>query len=98
MTSSGDTSCLDLVQAVKSGYKVQTLVKDLLRYFTVETITEGKGYSIVDCVYDASIALDEIREEFKKEFVRSKKVVITPLIKNFVNVNAAHRYCQSNRP
>ena len=79
MTSSSGTDCLDLVQAVKSGHNVQTLVEDLLRYFTVETITDGEGYSTVDCVYDASKALDEIREEFKKEFVRSKKVVIHPL-------------------
>jgi hypothetical protein len=54
MTSSGGTDCLDLVQAVNSGHKVHALVEDLLRYFTVETIVEGQGYSTVDCACDAS--------------------------------------------
>lgn len=76
MTSSSSTDYSDLVQTAKSGHKVRSLVEDFPRYFRVENITEGEGYSKVDCLYDESSVLEEIREEFKKEFVRSKKVII----------------------
>ena len=86
MTSSSSANCLDLVQAVKSGDNVQSLVGNLLRYFLVDAIAEGENCSTVDCIYDTSRALDDIREEFKKEFVRSKKVFINPPMTTFVNV------------
>ncbi|KAH6661594.1 hypothetical protein B0J14DRAFT_602846 [Halenospora varia] len=82
MTSSAHTDCLDLVQATKSGSKVQYLIKDLLKYFNVKAIAEKEGCSRVECTYDVSMILDSIREEFKKELVQSKK--ITDIIKAIV--------------
>jgi len=74
MASSGGTDCPDLVQATKAGDKVQRLVQDLSRYFHVEDIVPAKGYSKVQCVQDDSQVLAEVREEFKKELGRSKKI------------------------
>jgi len=85
MASSSGTDYSDLVQAAKSGHKVQQLIADLSRYFSIEAIANKEGYSKVDCAYDESKVLGEVREEFKKEFVQSKKVVINPLVKTWVN-------------
>lgn len=63
------------MQSAKSGHKVQQLVADLPRYFSVETVANRASYSKVDCIYDESKILEEIREEYKKEFVRSKRVI-----------------------
>lgn len=78
MTSSGSPDYSDLVQATKAGDKVQRLVQDLPLYFRVEDIAVAKGYSKVQCVQDESQLLAEVREEFKKELGRSKKVLINP--------------------
>jgi hypothetical protein len=84
MTASADY--LDLVQATKSGSEVQHLIKDLLRYFNVEAIAEKDGCSRVECAYDESEILDSIREEFKKEFGRTKKVTVNQLIMGSANL------------
>jgi len=75
MTSSGDTDYSDLVQTTQSGPKVQYTIENLMNYFDVEAIAAKEGYSKVECSYDVSKALDEVRDEFKKEFIRSKKIV-----------------------
>jgi len=75
MTSSGDVDCSDLVQATKSGHRVQHLINDLPRYFDVEAIAPGPCYSKVECVDDVSKVLDKIKDEFKKELlVKTKKI------------------------
>jgi hypothetical protein len=78
MASSSGTDCSDLVQAAKAGDKVQRLVRDLPRYFRVEDIVLATGYSKVQCVQDELQVLAEVREEFKKELSRSKKVLNKP--------------------
>ncbi|KAH6664049.1 hypothetical protein B0J14DRAFT_608330 [Halenospora varia] len=78
MTSSAHTDCLDLVQATKSGSKVQYLIKDLLKYFNVKAIAEKEGCSRVECSYDVLMILDSIREEFKKELITDIIKAIVP--------------------
>jgi hypothetical protein len=82
MASSNSTDCPDLVQAAKAGDKVQRLVQDLPGYFRVEDIVVATGYSKVQCVHDESQVLAKVREEFKKELGRSKKVLIKPIDKD----------------
>jgi hypothetical protein len=79
MASSSGTDCPDLVQAAKAGDKVQRLVGDLSRYFRVEDIIVATGYSKVQCVENESQVVAEVREEFKQELSRSKKVLINSI-------------------
>ena len=81
MSSSGSTDCSDLIQAARSGREVQRLVDDLTRHFRAEDVVEKDGYSKVDC--DPKL-LDDIREEFKREFVRSKQVILCPSAKHCI--------------
>ncbi|KAL5346627.1 hypothetical protein ACLOAV_008334 [Pseudogymnoascus australis] len=63
----------DLVQATKSGRKVQELIQDLRGFFEVDAIGEKDGYSKVECHGDESKVLDELREQLKIELLTSKK-------------------------
>ena len=82
MASSSGTDYSDLVQAAKSGHGVRKLITDLPHYFSIEAIANKEGYSKVDCADDVSKALLDVREEFKKEFVQSKKVITNLLGKD----------------
>jgi len=72
MTSHDGTDCTDLLQATKAGDKVKQLIQGLRHSFRVEDITPKEGYSDGD---GKSRIPEDIREEFKKEFVRSKKLL-----------------------
>lgn len=74
MTPSSEDDCLDILQTAPYGDKVQLLAEILTRYFRLETIPDKRAYSKVECMEDESKVLDEVREEFKKEFVRSQKI------------------------
>jgi hypothetical protein len=71
MSSDVDADYSDLVQAAKSGPKLQDLIGSLVAHFSIGSIPEKDHWSQVKC---ESKVLDEIKEEFTKEFVRSKKV------------------------
>ena len=79
MTSSGDTSYSDLVQTTQAGDKVRDTIKSLIPYFSIESIPVAPQVSKVQCSPSERNVLDAVREAFKKEFERSKKVVINPL-------------------
>lgn len=74
MSSSDDTGYSDLVQSVASSHNVQTLIEDLLSYFNIDSIPTTGGWSKVSCSSDESQPLDKVKDEFKREFYRSKKV------------------------
>ncbi|OBT82440.1 hypothetical protein VE02_08925 [Pseudogymnoascus sp. 03VT05] len=73
--ASSSSNYSDLVQATKSGRKVQELIQDLRGFFEVDAIGEKDGYSKVECHNDELKVLDELREQFKIELLTSKKVV-----------------------
>lgn len=73
MSSNGDTDCSDLVQTTRPSHKVQDLTDSLINYFSTKSILEEEGWSRVEC---SSTVLDKVKEAFKKDFLRSKKVVI----------------------
>jgi hypothetical protein len=68
MTSSSGPSYSDLVRTTQPGQKVQEAVANLAQYFDIEKIAETEGYIKIECVYDASQALNVVRTEFKEEF------------------------------
>jgi len=80
MTSSSDTDFSDLIQVVRSSRKVRHLVEDLTSYYNIESIEEEDGYSKVECSDNESEVLKKVREEFKKDWNRDKKVVVTSFI------------------
>jgi hypothetical protein len=85
MTSSSSTDCSDLVQVAKSSHKVQCLAEDLTRYFNPKDIVAATHFAKVECAYDETKVLDEVKEEFKREFRKSKKVTMNLLTKTYTN-------------
>lgn len=81
MSSSGSTDSSDLVQIAKSSTNMQRLAEDLTRYFNPKDIVAANHFAKVECVYSETKVLDEVKEEFKTEFRRSKEVTINLLIK-----------------
>jgi len=70
------------MQITQSSDNVQELAGDLIRYFNIDSIVEKEGYSKVECEYDETEALKQVREEFKQYLNRNKKVIIISLHKN----------------
>lgn len=68
MTSSSGASYSDHVRTTHPGHKVQEAVASLAQYFDIQEIPEAGGCRKIECVYDASQALDVVREEFREEF------------------------------
>jgi len=69
------------VQVARSSDKVQRLVGDVARYFNVKSIVEKAGYSKVECEYDESTVLKDVREEFKRDLNREKIIdLVEPII------------------
>ena len=85
MTSSGDTSYLDLVQTTQAGEKVRDTIKSLIPYFSIGSIPAAQGVSKVKCSPSERNILHAVREAFMEEFVRSKKVVVNPLRKTYAD-------------
>jgi len=81
MDSSSDSDFSDLVQAVQSDEELQKVVGTLASYFSIDSIPDIDGYSVVNCSYDVSPALEKVREEFKNEYV-AKKVISSTLIED----------------
>jgi len=75
MTSSADNDYLDLWQAVRFGNSIESLIRDLALETSTEAIPDGERWSKVDCAFE----LDKVREEYRKEFVRSSKVGVNSL-------------------
>jgi hypothetical protein len=71
-----------IIQIIQTGHEVQRHIESLIPYINIESIPAGDGWSKVECVYDGSKILDEIREEFKKKFTRSPEVVVKDLFRN----------------
>ena len=78
MASSVDTDFSGLVQTAQPARRVQILVESLVAYVDTESIPAVDGYSKVECMHDETEVLDKIREEFKREPARSKKVCQCP--------------------
>jgi hypothetical protein len=74
MASNDTTDYSDLAQVAEPARKVQDLIESLAAYFDIMSIPEKEGYTNVECIYDESTVLNEVRDEFKKEPARSKKV------------------------
>lgn len=85
MTSSSSTDCSDLVQIAKSSYKIQRLTEDLTRYFNPKDIITADYFVKVEYIDNETKVLDKVKEEFKAEFRKSKKVIIHLLIKTYTN-------------
>jgi hypothetical protein len=85
MASSSSTDCSDLVQVAKSSPNLQRLAEDLTRYFNPKDIVAADHFAKVECAYSETKVLDEVKEEFKGEFRKSKKVTINLLIKTYTN-------------
>jgi len=73
--SSNDSIDYSVAQTVLAGHTVQGHVERLTQCFDIESIPAREGWSKVEWVYDGSKILDEIKEEFKKEFGRSQEVM-----------------------
>ena len=82
--SSSDNTDNSVAQTVLAGHKVQGHVERLTGCFDIESIPVGEGWSKVEWgMYDGSKILDEVKDEFKKEFGRSRKVAVkNVLIRN----------------
>jgi hypothetical protein len=85
MTSSSSTDYSDLVQIAESSHKIQRLAEDLTRYFNPKDIVAANYFAKVECTDDETKVLDEVKEEFKREFRKSKKVITNLLIKTYTN-------------
>lgn len=59
----------DFVHALHSGSELKTAIENLTPYFAIDSIAEKEGYSKVECLDGISVALEKVKEEFKKEFV-----------------------------
>jgi hypothetical protein len=71
-----------IAKIVQTGSETQGHIESLIPHINIEAIPAGDGWSKVECVYDGSEILEEIREEFKKEFNRSREVVVKDLFRN----------------
>ena len=85
MASSSSTDCSDLVQVANLSPNLQRLAKDLTRYFNPKDIVAVNHIAKVECIYSETKVLNEVKEEFKGEFRKSKKVAINLLIKRYTN-------------
>jgi len=82
MSSASSTDYSDLLQDAPPAKKVRALMESLRAYVDIPSIPVKDGYSKVECLYDESEVLVNIREEFKKEPAQSKK--ITDIVKSIV--------------
>jgi hypothetical protein len=85
MASSSSTDCSDLVQVANSSRNLQRLAEDLTHYFNPKDIVPAEYFAKVECEYNETKVLDAVKEEFKGEFRKSKKVTINLLIKTYTN-------------
>jgi hypothetical protein len=77
--SSNDSVDYSVAQTVPAGAKIQGHVERLAQCFDIESIPAIKSatqrWSKVEWLYDGSKILDEVKEEFKKDF-RSEEVTL----------------------
>ena len=71
MSSSSSTDD-SVAWVVEAGRTVQDYVQSLVPKVTIESFPAGEGWTLVEC--DELDVLDGLKEEFKKEFRRSRKV------------------------
>jgi len=71
--SSNDSVDYSVAQTVPAGHKIQGHVGRLIQCFDIDSIPAIEGWSKVEWLYDGSKILDEVKEEFKKDFGRSKE-------------------------
>ena len=78
--SSNDSVDYSVAQTVPAGHKIQGHIIRLTQCFDIESIPARAGWSKVEWLYDGSKILDEIKEEFKKEFGRSQEVNVKDIL------------------
>jgi hypothetical protein len=64
----------DLVQVTNSSHKIQDLIRSLPDHFNIESLPEREGLAQIECSEDGWKVLEKVKEEFKKDWQRSKKV------------------------
>jgi hypothetical protein len=74
MTSSSGTDYSDLLRTANSGRKVQKAIEKLTGYFDIDALVVMGVYRKVECPSDESKVLEEVKEKFKEDFLKSKEV------------------------
>ncbi len=64
----------DLLQTTRSSGKIQDLVKSVQDHFDIDSLQEQEGLAKIDCPDEVWKVLEKVKEEFKKDWQRSKKV------------------------